>query len=413
MTREADRYIVVSSDCHAGAPLDVYRDYLEASYLVEFDHWAEQFKNPYSDLDDTESRDYRRNFDGAVRQEDLEGDGIVGEVIFPNTIPPFYVGHPLFSAPDPSSDHELELRWAGIRAHNRWLADFCAELPGRRAGVAQILLDDVDRAINEVGWAREAGLFGGILLPNPAPHSTVPPIHAPDYEPLWNICEELGVVVNTHGGGGLPNLGPYPSTGMIMFVEIGWYGLRPLTRLIFSGVMERHPDLTFAFTETGNSLIPEQLKQLDMFHRMAVSAKDGSVESFFGSYVRESIPLQPSEYWARQCFLGASFMSPADCRNRHEIGVGTVMWGADYPHTEGTHPYTREALQLTFAGIAHDEVEHMLGLNAAQAYGFDVEQLGLVARDIGPSVEELDRTLDPEELPDEAVSMALSAQGRR
>ena len=61
MTREADRYIVVSSDCHAGAPLDVYRDYLEASYLDEFDHWAEQFKNPYSDLDDTDSRDYRRN----------------------------------------------------------------------------------------------------------------------------------------------------------------------------------------------------------------------------------------------------------------------------------------------------------------------------------------------------------------
>ena len=69
---------------------------------------------------------------------------------------------------------------------------------------------------------------------------------------------------------------------MIMFVEIGWTAGATYA-LIFSGVMERHPDLTFAFTETGNSLIPEQLKQLDMFHRMAVGAKDGSVESFFGS----------------------------------------------------------------------------------------------------------------------------------
>ena len=130
MTRDTDRYIVVSSDCHGGAPLDGYRHYLEASYLDEFDQWAEQFENPYSDLNDTESRDYRRNFDSAVRQEDLEGDGIVGEVIFPNTTPPFYAGHPLFSAPDPSSERELELRWAGIRAYNRWLADFVRRPPG-------------------------------------------------------------------------------------------------------------------------------------------------------------------------------------------------------------------------------------------------------------------------------------------
>ena len=177
--------------------------------------------------------------------------------------------------------------------------------------------------------------------------------------------------------------------------------------------MERHPNLTFAFTETGNSLVPEQLKQLDMFHRMALGAKDGSVESFFGSYVREAVPLPPGEYWARQCFLGASFMSPADCGNRHQIGVGRIMWGADYPHTEGTHPYTAEALRLTFAGVAHDEAKQMLGLNAAYAYGFDLDQLGYVARGIGPLVTEVERPLDPDEIPNEALSMALATLGRR
>jgi predicted TIM-barrel fold metal-dependent hydrolase len=408
MIVDDERYVLISSDCHAGAPLDVYRGYLDSSYLDEFDEWAEQFANPFGDLADTSSRDYLRNFDHQVRQEDLEGDGIVGEVIFPNTIPPFYAGHPLFSAPDPTSERDLELRWVGVRAHNRWLADFCAELPGRRAGVAQILLDDIDRALEEVRWVSASGLFGGILLPNPAPHSSVPPVHAPDYEPLWSLCEELGVVVNNHGGGGLPNLGPYPATGMIMFVEIGWYGLRPLTRLLLSGVLERHPGLIVAFTETGNSWIPDELAHIDSFHRMARDAKEGSVESFFGAYVRESVPLRPSEYWARQCFLGASFMSPRDCANRERMGVDRVMWGADYPHTEGTHPHTDAALRHTFAGVPRDETRAMLGSNAARAYGFDLDQLQLLANEIGPLARVLERGIGRDELPAESVSIAMS-----
>ena len=32
-----------------------------------------------------------------------------------------------------ATEGDLELRWAGLRAHNRWLADFCAAAPGRRA----------------------------------------------------------------------------------------------------------------------------------------------------------------------------------------------------------------------------------------------------------------------------------------
>ena len=75
-----------------------------------------------------------------------------------------------------------ELRWAGLKAHNRWLADFCAETPGRRAGMAQIFLNDVDDAVAEIVWAREHGLFGGILLPGVPPDSGLPPLFAPDYD---------------------------------------------------------------------------------------------------------------------------------------------------------------------------------------------------------------------------------------
>ena len=93
----------------------------------------------------------------------MEADGIAAEVIFPNTVPPFYPSG-VISAAAPTSPEDYRRRWAGLRAHNRWLVDFCAQAPGRRAGIAQVFLDDVDDAISEVRWARNAGL-AGVLIP--------------------------------------------------------------------------------------------------------------------------------------------------------------------------------------------------------------------------------------------------------
>ena len=107
---------------------------------------------PYDDL---KGPDASRNWDSDRRLAELEADGIVAEVIFPNTIPPFYPEPSLDRASCPGpTEGDLELRWAGLRAHNRWLADFCAAAPGRRAGIVQIMLHDVDAAVAEVGWAR-------------------------------------------------------------------------------------------------------------------------------------------------------------------------------------------------------------------------------------------------------------------
>ena len=40
-----DRYIVISSDGHAGAEMLQYRDYLERRYLDDFDAWAASYVN--------------------------------------------------------------------------------------------------------------------------------------------------------------------------------------------------------------------------------------------------------------------------------------------------------------------------------------------------------------------------------
>ena len=68
-----DRYIVISSDGHAGAEMLDYRDYLERRYLDEFDAWAKTYVNPYADLrGDTAYR----NWDSAARLRELEDDGV-------------------------------------------------------------------------------------------------------------------------------------------------------------------------------------------------------------------------------------------------------------------------------------------------------------------------------------------------
>ena len=115
MTKLAgDRYIVISSDGHAGAQLHEYRDYLEAKYLDDFDAWASTYVNPFEDLrGDTAYR----SWDSAARLRELEDDGVVAEVLYPNTIPPFFPKGGL-TALAPSAS-EFEYRLAGLRAHNR------------------------------------------------------------------------------------------------------------------------------------------------------------------------------------------------------------------------------------------------------------------------------------------------------
>ena len=231
-----DRYIVVSADGHAGAQMHEYRDYLEAKYLDEFDEWAKSYVNPFTDL---RGETAYRNWDSKARLQELEDDGVVAEVIFPNTIPPFFPSGNLLARP-PEND-QYELRWAGLKAHNRWLADFCADTPGRRAGMAQIFLNDVDDAVAEIQWAREHGLFGGILLPGVPPDSELPPLFATDYDPIWAACADLDMPVNNHSGAAGPAPGAHLASMAIFMVELGWFSHRVFWHMAFGGVFARYP----------------------------------------------------------------------------------------------------------------------------------------------------------------------------
>jgi len=398
------RYVVISSDCHAGGSHEMYREYLEKKYLDDFDAWRAQYKNPYRDL---QGGGRVRNWDDERRISDLEQDGIVAEVVFPNTVPPFFPSFVLFARP-PRPD-EYEHRLAGIRAHNRWLADWCARYPERRAGIGQIFLNDVDDAIADAHWIKEHGLRGGVLISALPPDvDYVRPLYDPEYDRLWAVLEDLELPVNAHGGTGAPNYGKYPAAALLFITEVSFYSQRPFVQLLVSGVFERFPRLKFVMTEQGCAWVPPLLERLDqVLDQIRRTGRTG--ELAYGD--EHKLPRSATEYFEQSCFMGVSQPGPADAAARHAIGAGKFMWGSDYPHDEGTWPYTREHLRQLFHDTDPSELQDLLAGNAAKVYGFDLTALAPIAARVGPTVEELARPLDV--LPDEPNEALLKAVGAR
>lgn len=383
------RVMIVSSDCHAGLPDGRYRDYLDPEYREAYDRQLARLAargdivraQVGEFLDEREAalaQGLSGAWDSSQRTKELDADGIAAEVIFPDgttggNAPPFGAG--LVPGEHTKPDRLL----AGARAHNRWLAEFCAEEPLRRIGLAIVpTVEDVETATAEARWAKDQGL-GGVLIPSVWQHR--PPYNDPVYDPFWATCAELGLPVHTHSGA-VGDFGGWelPGAAGIFTTEASWWASRPLWHLVWGGVFERHPDLRFCVTENGAWWVP------DLVGRMDAKWRGTHATERFGDAFTRHLPLAPSEYFARNVRIGASVMARKEVELRHEIGVGVLMWGTDYPHHEGTWPHTEAAVRDTFGDVPIDEARRMLGETAVETYGLDASALALIVERIGPSL---------------------------
>ena len=158
-----------------------------------------------------------------------------------------------------------------------------------------------------------------------------------------------------------------------MFItEVDMFAQRPFAALVWSGAFERHPRLKYVLTETGVGWVHEKLRVLEF-------KADNPIFKHF----TKNLSLSPSGYFARQCFLGASFL-PFPRPLRHAMRR-QLMWGS-LPHLDCTGR-TRPACTY-LSTYPEDEVRADPRENAARVYGFE-ERAAEDCDEIGPTLAQI------------------------
>lgn len=393
------RYLVISADTHAGPPTERYRDYMEARYHDAFDQdlalsreliearrevtGSADFERDWEE--ETGDGGLRAAWDPTVRNGELDREGVAAEVIFPDAdVLNGGAAAPFGAGLSSSGELDGELVMVGAKAHNRWLAELCSDSPQRRCGVATVpILHDVEAALAEVRRIAKDGLRAMMI---PTLWGDKPSYNDPRYEPVWDLCEDLGVVVHVHSGGASKDIALAQGMVPIYATEAWWWAARPLWVLLWSGVFDRHPTLKFVTTEDGAWWVP------DIVEKMDEKWVGGHNTAKMGRVFRDSLARKPSEYFGVNVFLGASTPSRQEVERRHRINVDAFLWGNDFPHPEGTWPNTRRCIHGAFFDVPVSEARRMLGENAAAVYRFDVDHLAPIAGRIGPTHDEVHDT---------------------
>jgi predicted TIM-barrel fold metal-dependent hydrolase len=166
----------------------------------------------------------------------------------------------------PLSVDDEELRRAGVRGVNRYLAASYGEFSDRLSPAAVIPMHTPEEAIEELDFAvGELGLKNAVL----AGHVRRPvPIEDPprtaywidnfaldseyDYDPVWARCQTLGIAPSFHSSGmGWPNRSSPTSYVYNHLGNFAVAGEHTCRSLFLGGVPRRFPGLRFAFLEGG------------------------------------------------------------------------------------------------------------------------------------------------------------------
>ena len=293
-------------------------------------------------------------FDGDERRRALDDLGFSRQLVFSTFSGGQYLAH-----------EDLEIRYGGIRAHNRAMASFCAADP-RLVAVGQLSLLDPERCVEELREGVRLGC-GAFWLPA-APVGDKSPGHG-DFDMVWNALSELDVPFMLHVGPNSPTKLPaYENNGLPRPKDItgaeGGENLRVrdfmvlsiapqqfLTALVFDGVLERFPRLRGGVIELGAGWVPEYLRTLDLSQRI-FKRTDASVAS---------LPLRASDY-IRRAIKFTPFPGEDVGRMIRDAGAELFLFSSDYPHPEGTDdPIGR--FERTFEGITEQQKEQFYHLN--------------------------------------------------
>ena len=279
-------------------------------------------------------------FEPAARLADMARDGVVAEILYPS------VALQAFRVRDAALQAEC------FRVYNDWLAGFCAAAPERLFGVALISLFDVAAGVRELERAVALGLRGVMVWAAPPLGDSYAKAA---YEPFWAAAAAAHVPVSLHLGTTQDLTAPGESIAVAFMMTI-LPVQRALAQLVLGGVLDRHPGLRIVSVENEVGWLPHFLARLD---RAA-----GRYSEVAGLSVSDA----PSAIFRRQ--VSATFQEDRiGIEARTRIGVDSLMWASDYPHSDSTWPNSQAVIARDFAGVPDDDREQILGGNAARVYG--------------------------------------------
>jgi predicted TIM-barrel fold metal-dependent hydrolase len=278
----------------------------------------------------------------ALRLEDMDRDGVHAQVIY-GPVRRFEMA-------------DRALRLACLRAYNDWAAEFSAHDPNRLCMLAILPADDPADAAVELQRAAGLGHRGAVL---PIFESDRP-VFGPAWSRLWDAASDTGLPISFHIAGGVHSL--RASTGsweLSAYVTVLPAQLdEALAGMIFSGELERHPNVRLVLGESGIGWIPYMIERMDhVFPKYLDSVEDYRLSRAPSAIFRDQVlaTFQDDRFGVRAIA---------------DIGADNVMWASDYPHPDSTFPNSRRVIEESFRGVDESVTRKVVCDNAARLYRF-------------------------------------------
>ena len=188
--------------------------------------------------------------DVGARLSDMDKVGVTTQVLFPT----------VFNRPPTDDDRFLT---ALHRSYNTWLAGRCAEAPERLKWAAVMPLQEVDEAVRELNRAAELGAVAALCYPMVRGKT----LDDRSLYPFYAEADRLGIPITVHIGWYSPelnklcdNLFTAQTSSLIFPLQMSFLGI------IGSDLLERFPNLRFAFLEAGASWLLYLVEHMDHYY---------------------------------------------------------------------------------------------------------------------------------------------------
>jgi predicted TIM-barrel fold metal-dependent hydrolase len=292
-------------------------------------------------------------YDVHERVRDMNANGVLASMNFPTMAG--FNARTFFEAPD------KDLALVMLQAYNDWILDeWCGSYPGRFIPMAIVPMWDIEASAAEVRRVAAKGCRAISFLE--APHAFgLPSLLTDHWDTMLSAMSDVGSTLCMHIGssGSLITLAPEAPVDhhIVLPTQLT---LMAAQDLLFGPALRKFPDLKVALSEGGIGWIPYYLNRADRHYQNQV---------WTGQDFGGKLPSDLFRAHVLACFI----TDPAGLKLRHDIGVETLAWECDYPHTDTTWPNSPEMLMAEFeeAGVNDDEINMITFENSCRFFEFD------------------------------------------